>query len=127
MPRKVVSEREVQSDAAQKISTKKVHREDEGNQRKKPGAAKKAAADDSKTHPGRSGDMRMNLAVQAKIGDPTLSLVKALIAGGFVFPNLSAPGVKVSEVKDTNNVSLYQRRNQLLRRLRFIKKKSSET
>lgn len=89
---------------------------------KKPQASKKEAKGKS-SHPGRVGDPRMNLAVQAKMADPDLSLVAALIAGGFVFgPELNAPGVKVSTVKDVDGVTVYQRRNQLLRRMRLAKK-----
>lgn len=68
----------------------------------------------------------MNQAVQAKVNNPNLSLVAALMAGGFVFPDFNAQGVSMSDVKDTDNVTLYQRRNQLLRRLRYMKGKGSK-
>lgn len=71
---------------------------------------------------GRSGDPRMTMAVQAKLDNPDMPLVDALVEGGFVFPELDAPGVKISNVKDTDNVTVYQRRNQLMRRLRLLKK-----
>ena len=71
---------------------------------------------------GRSGDPRMTRAVQAKLDNPDVPLVDALVEGGFVFPELDAPGVKISNVKDTDNVTVYQRRNQLMRRLRLLKK-----
>ena len=85
--------------------------------------AKKKAAN-AKPHPGRRGDPRMQLAVQAKINDPNISLIDALVAGGFVFPGLDKPGVQVANIEDTDGVSVYQRRNQLLRRLRLLKDKS---
>ena len=71
---------------------------------------------------GRSGDPRMTMAVQAKLDNPDMPLVDALVEGGFIFPELDAPGVKISNVKDTDNVTVYQRRNQLMRRLRLLKK-----
>ena len=62
-----------------------------------------------KPQPGRRGDPHMNLAVQAKMADYNLSLVAALIAGGFVFPELNSPGVKASTVNDLDGVTVYQR------------------
>lgn len=69
-------------------------------------------------HHGRQGDPRMNAALQAKLKDPDLPLLEALAAGGFVFEDVSETGVKSCEAKDKDGVTLYQRRNQLLRRLR---------
>ncbi|KAL7536923.1 hypothetical protein ACHAXR_007472, partial [Thalassiosira sp. AJA248-18] len=79
----------------------------------------------SKSHPGRTGDPRMNGAVQAKLDNPNLPLVAALFAGGFVFPDIDTPGVKLKDVKDTDNVTVNQRKNQLLRRLRDLYAESS--
>ncbi len=76
---------------------------------------------------GRSGDPRMNRAVSAKLQNPQLPLVTALLEGGFVFPSLDEPCVKVSAVLDTDGVTIYQRRNQLLRRLRLEKGKAKDT
>jgi len=67
---------------------------------------------------GRGGDERMNLAFQLKKQNPDMSLLDALEAGGFIFPNLHADGVKTSQVKDTDDILLSQRKNQLNRRLR---------
>jgi len=100
--------------------------EDETVTSKKSRTSTKAAEEGSKANHGRKGDPRMNRAVQAKVDNLQLTLVEALEAGGFVFPNFNMPGVLVSAVKDTDNVTLYQRRNQLLRRLRYIKAKSSD-
>ena len=71
-----------------------------------------------KMHPGRHGDRRMNKAVKARQQDPKMSLIAALLHGGFIFPQLYTPGVKMSQVKDTEGVTVYQRKNQLNRRLR---------
>ena len=67
---------------------------------------------------GRKGDSRMNKAVKARQQDPKMSLLAALLQGGFIFPQLYTPGVKTSHVKDTEGVTVYQRKNQLNRRLR---------
>ena len=67
---------------------------------------------------GRHGDKRMNKAVKARQQDPKMSLLAALLHGGFIFPQLYTPGVKTSHVKDTEGVTVYQRKNQLNRRLR---------
>ena len=69
-------------------------------------------------YPGRHGDRRMNRAVEARQKDPNTSLLSALLAGGFIFPQIYSPGVKLSKVKDTDGVTVYQRKNQLNRRLR---------
>lgn len=73
---------------------------------------------------GRLGNPRMNRAVQARIDDPKLPLLDALIMGGFDFGNLeNVKGAQLSAMKDQEGVSVYQRRNQLLRRLRSMKLK----
>ena len=81
-----------------------------------------------KTHPGRTGDKRMNKAVDAKRQNPNMTHLDAILAGGFVFPNMYAPGVKLGEAKDLDGVSVNQRKNQLMRRLRTdnAKKKNSK-
>mmetsp|Transcript_26257 Transcript_26257/g.39552 ORF Transcript_26257/g.39552 Transcript_26257/m.39552 type:complete len:105 (+) Transcript_26257:1-315(+) len=88
--------------------------------------AKKKASTATKqsVQPGRPGDPRMNAAVQAKLEDPDLPLLEALAAGGFVFEDINKPGVKSSEVRDKDGVTVYQRRNQLLRRLRKERKRT---
>ena len=72
--------------------------------------------------PGRSGDTRMHKAVDARRQNPEMSLLDALLAGGFVFPDVYATGIKQSEAKDIDGVSVAQRKNQLMRRLRLDKK-----
>ncbi|KAL9178260.1 hypothetical protein ACHAXT_001804 [Thalassiosira profunda] len=87
---------------------------DEGRKRPRP-----------KAHPGRHGDPRMNLAVETKIANPSMTHADALIAAGYVFPDVNGPGKKLAAgaVVDADGVSLYQRRNQLIRRLRLVRKK----
>ena len=76
-----------------------------------------------RVHPGRTGDKRMNKAFDAKKQNPKMSHLDAILAGGFVFPNIYAPGVKLGDAKDLDGVSVNQRKNQLMRRLRLDKKK----
>lgn len=76
-----------------------------------------------KMHPGRTGDERMNKAVDARRCNPNMTNLDALLAGGFVFPNMYAPGVKLGDAKDLDGVSVNQRKNQLIRRVRTDKKK----
>ena len=94
------------------------------NKRKSPATKKKKQipTKQASAHPGRHGDPRMNAAVQAKLENPDLPLLDALATGGFVFKDINKPGVKSSEAKDAAGVSVYQRRNQLLRRLRKLRK-----
>jgi hypothetical protein len=73
---------------------------------------------------GRKSDPRMDAAVEAKINDPDLSLVDALRQGGFVFPDIDDTNAPQYTVVDSDNVKITQRKNQLLRRLRSMKKKS---
>mmetsp|Transcript_38727 Transcript_38727/g.71017 ORF Transcript_38727/g.71017 Transcript_38727/m.71017 type:complete len:370 (+) Transcript_38727:324-1433(+) len=123
-----IPEKDMENSACQKLPAEQKRKSNEsnlGNERKKSQPPKKSGK--GTTHPGRIGDPRMNRAVQAKIDYPNLSLVDALVAGGFVFPDLHVPGMKLSTVKDTDNVTVYQRRNQLLRRLRLVREKSNKT
>ena len=80
-----------------------------------------------KSHPGRHGDQRMNRAVKARQHDPKMSLLAALLHGGFIFPQLYTPGVKMSKVLDTEGVTVYQRKNQLNRRLREERNRKSKS
>ena len=104
---------------------------DSGNQKafqaKKKAAKSERAKKTDKKFPGRTGDPRMHKAVNAKLGDPNMSLVSALLVGGFVFPELNRSGVELSSVKDTDGVTVRQRRNQLLRRLRFAREKEKKS
>lgn len=83
----------------------------------------------SSKHPGRTGDQRMNKAMQAKLNNADISLIDALLSGGFVFPDLGKNDkkIKTADVKDLEGVSIYQRRNQLLRRLRLAKDKEKKS
>jgi len=76
--------------------------------------------------PGRKGDARMHRAVTLKIENPETSLVEALQEGGFNFDGLKEKGKPHHEVFDQDGVSLMQRKNQLLRRIRVEKKKKKE-
>lgn len=77
-------------------------------------------------HPGRSGDNRMNKSVEARLSDPHMPLLDALLKGGFSFPLLHQRGISNRSVRDTENVTLIQRKNQLSRRLRAVVKKPIE-
>mmetsp|Transcript_32924 Transcript_32924/g.71093 ORF Transcript_32924/g.71093 Transcript_32924/m.71093 type:complete len:861 (-) Transcript_32924:154-2736(-) len=85
-------------------------------------------------NPRRSGgkrwsDPRMDRAVDARWADPALSTEEALRIGGFEFPLLSdmeRKGVTQKDVMDGDGVSVTQRKNNLLRRLRQRKKMVSE-
>ncbi len=74
---------------------------------------------------GRRGDPRMHKAVAARLGNPNLSLLDALIVGGFQFPNgTEGDGRSDRNIYDSDNVLLCQRKNQLSRRLRLAKQRS---
>lgn len=73
---------------------------------------------------GRHGDNRMHRAVAARLLKPDLSLLQALIEGGFVFPDISDADCKSDRnIYDSDGVLLCQRKNQLSRRLRLAKKR----
>ena len=78
---------------------------------------------------GRRGDPRMHRAVAARLKNPQLSLLEALLQGGFRFPNLSEgnnSGGLNGQISDTDNIQLCQRKNQLSRRLRLAKKANTQ-
>lgn len=79
-----------------------------------------------KGHPGRNGDPRMNLAVKIRQGSPDTPLIEVLQQAGFVFKDWGSPGIKAETCLDSDGISLYQRRNQLLRRLRTARNKPEE-
>lgn len=64
------------------------------------------------------GDPRMNSALAAKLKKPEMSLLDALLEGGFEFTDLGKSRLSAKKIFDTENVSLYQRKNQLNRRIR---------
>eukprot|EP01083_Nonionella_stella_P006108 17689_1 len=89
------------------------------------GSAEKGATSNSV---GRRGDPRMHRAVAARLANPNMSLLDALIMGGFQFPNgTDGDGKSDRNVYDSDNVLLCQRKNQLSRRLRLAKRRSHET
>lgn len=72
---------------------------------------------------GRRGDDRMHRAVTAKLLDPSLNLLEALTEGGFSFPLISYEmSLSSKTLVDSDNIHLQQRKNQLSRRLRNIRK-----
>ena len=112
----------------EKNSLKQKKNTETGDRNEAAQIPKKKAAAGNKRKSGVSGDPRMNRAVQAKLDSPNLPLVIALVKGGFVFNDMAnSPEVSLSDVRDTDNITVYQRRNQLLRRLRKIKEKASRT
>lgn len=81
---------------------------------------------------GRGGDARMHQAVAARLADPSMTLMEALVKGGFRFPTNSTDdhsgGSSPPKIKlDEDGVQLNQRKNQLTRRLRVIRKKEEKT
>lgn len=95
-----------------------------GENKGKNGAAAAAAAA-AKRKLGRRGDPRMHRAVAARLNNPQISLLDALLEGGFEFPNISEdkdkPGGLNGQIADSDNVQLCQRKNQLSRRLRLAR------
>ncbi|KAL3784797.1 hypothetical protein HJC23_013837 [Cyclotella cryptica] len=75
---------------------------------------------------GRKSDPRMDRAVEAKLADPSMSLLDALRAGGFEIPSSSSSSAPQYVVVDGDNVKITQRKNQLLRRLRTVKKEDQK-
>ena len=70
---------------------------------------------------GRKSDPRMDRAVEAKLADPTISLLDALRAGGFDITVSNGSNTPQYAAVDGDNVRITQRKNQLLRRLRTAK------
>eukprot|EP00554_Chaetoceros_debilis_P003117 CAMPEP_0194088470 /NCGR_PEP_ID=MMETSP0149-20130528/29261_1 /TAXON_ID=122233 /ORGANISM="Chaetoceros debilis, Strain MM31A-1" /LENGTH=522 /DNA_ID=CAMNT_0038772129 /DNA_START=135 /DNA_END=1703 /DNA_ORIENTATION=- len=70
---------------------------------------------------GRKGDDRMHRSLQARLSNPKLPLLDALLQGGYHFRN-----DKEGNTADTDNVQLSQRRNQLSRRIRLHKQQHGE-
>lgn len=84
-----------------------------------------AAKKEVKSVKGRHGDNRMHRAVAARLLKPDLSLLQALIEGGFVFPDMNETDCKSDRnIYDSDGVLLCQRKNQLSRRLRLAKKRN---
>mmetsp|Transcript_2886 Transcript_2886/g.4191 ORF Transcript_2886/g.4191 Transcript_2886/m.4191 type:complete len:498 (-) Transcript_2886:956-2449(-) len=78
---------------------------------------------------GRRGDPRMHKAVAARLISPELTAFQALVIGGFRFPECpdeeSTKFVQGS-IYDTDKVLLSQRKNQLCRRLRQIRRRNEK-
>eukprot|EP00566_Odontella_aurita_P008295 CAMPEP_0113560844 /NCGR_PEP_ID=MMETSP0015_2-20120614/19655_1 /TAXON_ID=2838 /ORGANISM="Odontella" /LENGTH=651 /DNA_ID=CAMNT_0000462591 /DNA_START=1268 /DNA_END=3220 /DNA_ORIENTATION=- /assembly_acc=CAM_ASM_000160 len=71
----------------------------------------------------QGGDPRMKRAIAARLADLHLPLLDALIKGGFKFPAKKEKGISDKSIMDCDGVSLYQRKNQLNRRLRERRRK----
>lgn len=65
----------------------------------------------------------MHRAVEARLIDPNISLLQALTKGGFLFPLDVKGNFCAKTLVDSDNIHLQQRKNQLSRRLRNIRKK----
>jgi len=76
---------------------------------------------------GRRGDPRMHLALSARLERPTMPLLDALLRGGFVFSGLGEPGASDRTCRDEDGALLYQRKNQLNRRIRLANRKRNKT
>mmetsp|Transcript_25201 Transcript_25201/g.37717 ORF Transcript_25201/g.37717 Transcript_25201/m.37717 type:complete len:654 (-) Transcript_25201:312-2273(-) len=75
---------------------------------------------------GRRGDPRMNRSVAARLTRPELTLFQALVIGGFKFPDhVNEVSIKYSDqpIYDSDGVLLSQRKNQLSRRLRHVRRR----
>eukprot|EP00565_Helicotheca_tamesis_P005702 CAMPEP_0185725522 /NCGR_PEP_ID=MMETSP1171-20130828/1763_1 /TAXON_ID=374046 /ORGANISM="Helicotheca tamensis, Strain CCMP826" /LENGTH=192 /DNA_ID=CAMNT_0028393667 /DNA_START=33 /DNA_END=608 /DNA_ORIENTATION=- len=95
------------------------------DKKKKPGTKNKGGAPHTPSKLGRKGDPRMHRAVAARQADPTMSLLDALRAGGFEFPDLENGGGD-DKVLDADSVQLCQRKNQLSRRLRLARNQAAQ-
>jgi hypothetical protein len=97
----------------------------ESSKKKEKGPAP-AKGKPSTAKSGRKSDPRMDRAVEAKLADPSMSLLDALRAGGFEIPSSGSSSTPQYVVVDGDNVKITQRKNQLLRRLRTAKKDESK-
>mmetsp|Transcript_21279 Transcript_21279/g.24622 ORF Transcript_21279/g.24622 Transcript_21279/m.24622 type:complete len:276 (+) Transcript_21279:44-871(+) len=79
-------------------------------------------ASSKKVH-GRRGDPRMNKAVEARLKNPQMSLLEALVVGGFKFIEQTSDAASKKGTLDEDNILLSQRKNQLSRRIRATKRR----
>jgi hypothetical protein len=87
-------------------------------------SSKGSAKRSKNSNKGRHGDPRMHRAVAARLLNPELSLLEALLEGGFLFPEgTEGSGKSDRNIFDSDGVLLCQRKNQLSRRLRLAKKR----
>uniref|UniRef100_A0A7R9W0J9 CRAL-TRIO domain-containing protein n=1 Tax=Pseudictyota dubia TaxID=2749911 RepID=A0A7R9W0J9_9STRA len=66
-------------------------------------------------------DPRMTRAVQAKVESPKMSLLDALISGGYDYQRTKPNRHTDKDIRDSEGVLLYQRKNHLCRRLRDMR------
>lgn len=89
-----------------------------------PSASSPKTSSRKNSNKGRHGDPRMHRAVAARLMNPELSLLEALLEGGFNFPEgTEGSGKSDRNIFDQDGVLLCQRKNQLSRRLRLAKKR----
>jgi len=87
-------------------------------------SSSKSSSKRKNSNKGRHGDPRMHRAVAARLLNPELSLLEALLEGGFTFPDgTEGSGKSDRNIFDADGVLLCQRKNQLSRRLRLAKKR----
>ena len=81
--------------------------------------------DRKKNRQGRKGDPRMHRAVAARLADSSISLLDALRKGGFDYPPMEEDVLQsMYTLEDSDGVQLGQRKNQLSRRLRLLRKEA---
>ncbi len=83
-------------------------------------------ASGEKVQSGNRGDSRMHKAVAYRMSNPSASLLEALEQGGFKFPSKFCNTATDRNTLDEDGVQLSQRKNQLGRRLRQIRKNSNK-
>ena len=128
-----MDETEETESEVKKVDTESTENDDHSadkkrNDKKKNGEEGVAARKGPNYSVGRRGDPRMHGAVAARRANPNMSLLEALIIGGFVFPEgTDGSGKSDRTVYDSDNVLLCQRKNQLSRRLRLAKRRAEES
>mmetsp|Transcript_31941 Transcript_31941/g.65018 ORF Transcript_31941/g.65018 Transcript_31941/m.65018 type:complete len:512 (+) Transcript_31941:313-1848(+) len=88
-----------------------------GKQRKRRRKKKKSGS-----KRGMVGDPRMEKSIRIRLANPHLPLRDTLVLGGFVFNTIDEAGDEI----DDDGIRLDQRRNQLSRRIRLLKKGEEE-
>ena len=111
IPRKPTIKSE--SKSKRKVPSPKLHAKSSISQHNRKAKESKGKA----KFKGRRPDPRMAKAAQAKMDDPSLTLLDALVIGGYVFN-----GKKV----DQDGISLRQRTNNLCRRIRLTKERKGQ-
>lgn len=82
----------------------------------------KVEAQERNLRRGRKSDPRMDRAIAAKLQDQKMSNLEALQKGGFIFAGENGTKAPEAEMVDPDGVTLTQRKNQLWRRIRELRK-----